>query len=291
MNAALLLVVAMAAATSPSASQPRRPPAAGPIAIEIGNPGGNREGLLDMLFAIDEDGLVAERGLADALGERPWLRLVRDEGEAAIAVGRGHRSVSSRSRSKDGKRTTITFRYYLSAGIAIRGERDSIEVESFVSRTYANGSGRMDPTRSEDHEAFRQAGRELAKKASAWLLPRLVVLRPDGPDAGFRHRTRFKLLLKGDGLEVLDVLPNGPADRAGLRPGDRIRRIDAEDGTVQMDERVYAFRLDPPGTRVALDVERDRQRRFVTLVLEGRPILDDRLSPWNRRDDSARSRR
>jgi len=290
-NATLILLVALSAPPASMPNQPLRPPARGPIAVEIGNPGDSHDGLLDMLLAVDDDTLVAERELADALSDRPWLRVVADRGEAAVAVSRGRRSISSRSRSKDGKRTTITFRYFVSAGIAVRGDRDSIEVETLVSHTYAEGSGRMYPTRSEDRDAFRRAGRELAGKARAWLLPRIAALRPDGPDAGFRHRTRFRFLLKGDGLEVTDVMPGSPAESAGLRVGDRIRRIDREDGTVQMDERVCTWRLEPPGTRVELEIERDRQREVVAVVLEGAPAPDERRRPPVRRDGAARNPR
>jgi hypothetical protein len=244
--------------------------------VEVGISASERGGLLEyLLAAIDDEGANAERGLAHALADRPWLRVVPGEGEAANAVSRAHRSIDSRSRSKDGKKTTITYRYAVSAGIAIPGERDSIEAERSVTRTYSEGASRQSPTRSEDRDAFEDAGRELAKKAREWILPRIAALRPDGPDAGFRHKTKFRLLFKGDGLEVTEVSPGSPAARAGLRVGDRIRRVDAESGTVQMDERVLTFRLEPPGTRVALEVERDRQRQAIALELERPPGASD----------------
>jgi membrane-associated protease RseP (regulator of RpoE activity) len=155
----------------------------------------------------------------------------------------------------------------VSAGIAIRGDRDSIEGETLVSRSYSSSAGRQTPTRTEDRDAFKKVGRELANKARAWLVARVAVIRPEGPGAGFQHRARFKLLLKGDGLEVTEVVAGSPADSAGLKAGDRIRAIDGESGTVQMDERVRTWRLEPPGTRVTLEIERGGTRSSVSFEL------------------------
>jgi hypothetical protein len=263
----LLFLAALAAPVAVSA-QPSPLPAR-PIAVEVGLSANERGGLLDMLLsASDDEAEAVERELRDGLDDRPWVRVVSTEGEAAVAVSRCHRSISSRRRSRDGKQTTISFRYVVAAGIAIRGERDSIEAETLVSRTYSQSASRQSPSRGEDRDAFGRAGSELARKAREWLLPRVAVLRPDGPDAGFTHRTRFRLLLKGDGLEVTGVTLGSAAERAGLRVGDRIRRIDREGGTVQMDERVRTWRLEPAGTQVTLEVERDHERTTMVLSLE-----------------------
>jgi len=65
----------------------------------------------------------------------------------------------------------------------------------------------------------------------------------------------------------MHVAPGSAAERAGLRAGDRIRRIGRETGTAQMDERAYTFRLEPPGTVVALEIERGGQRSTIALNL------------------------
>ncbi len=251
-----------------AAAQTPAPAIDHPILVEVGAFIGRDSGLLDMLLAVsDDDADAAERELKDALADRPWLRVVSSGGEVGVAVNRSFRSISSQSRSKDGKETTISFHYEVRAGIGTRSDRGSIEADTTVSHTYSQSSGHQYPSRSDDRTVYERLGRELAGKARDWILPRIAALRPHGPDAGFEHRTRFRWLLKGDGLEVLDVAAGSPAEQAGLRVGDRIRKIDREDGTVQMDERVRTWRLEPPGTRVLLEVERDRKRSTMPVEL------------------------
>jgi hypothetical protein len=257
------------AANTPAQANRQAGPATGPITIEVGESATVTGGLLDLLLPTrDDDVMAAERELASELGDRPWLQVARDRADAAVAVNRCTRSVSSRGRSKDGTKVTITFRYAASAGIATRGDRGTIEAETLVTQSYPEGSYRRNPSKAEDHEAFRRVGRELAGKVREWLLPHVAALRPDGPDAGFEHRTRSKLLIKGDGLEVTEVAAGGPADRSGLKVGDRIRKVDNEGNTSKMDERVRTWHLAPPGTRVAIEIERERQRQTVEVVLE-----------------------
>ena len=72
------------------------------------------------------------------------------------------------------------------------------------------------------------------------------------------------------GLVISGVDRDGPADRAGLRPLDRIRKVndrvtnDVEDAQAS----IYGAQV---GDRVTLEVERDGKTRTVTLVLEEAP--------------------
>jgi hypothetical protein len=238
------------------------------IAVDVASADSQPSSLLDRLLAtLDEDASAAEQGLVEGLRGRQWMQIVPGGQDAAVAVSRCLRSQSSSSRSKDGK-VSITFRYRVIAAIAIPGERDTLEAEDSVFKTFREGASRMRPSATEDRNAFKAAGGQLATKFRAWLLARIEKLRPDGPDAGFRHEAKYRWLVKGDGLEVTYVRPGSPAERAGLREGDRIRQIDGEKGTKEMDERVLTWRLERAGTRVALEVERDKQRRRVELQLE-----------------------
>jgi hypothetical protein len=73
----------------------------------------------------------------------------------------------------------------------------------------------------------------------------------------------------GDALEVMDVTPGGPAERAGIRVGERIRAIDgkpvAEGEVLRLRAR---FTSEPPGTKLKLELEAaGGARREVALEL------------------------
>jgi hypothetical protein len=238
-----------------------------PITVEVASKSPEHQGLLEMLLSDSEaDTSVTADELESALEGCSWLKVVTDGGEVAVAVRRRNRSESSRSKAKDGK-VTISFRYLARAAIAIEGDRDWIEAEVTDSHTYDAGSSRMVPSYSEDKSAFERVGLALGSKVREFVLARIEQLRPNGPDAGFRHKTKYKWLVKGDGLEVTEVFPGSPAERQGLSVGDRIRRIDGEGGTSEMDERVRTWRLEAPGTPVSLEVERDHARRTIEVEL------------------------
>lgn len=263
--AAVILAVTLGAA-APGADQAARPVEA--ITMQVGADAARRGGLLDTRLAVTEDdAAAAEEGLVSGLQGRWWLQLVPNAGEVAAAVTRCQRSQSSHSRSKDGDKVTIDFRYTVVAAVAIEGDRDTVDTQVTISHSYRASTSRMVPTDREDRSAFQRAGRELAPKVRSWVLPRIASLRPDGADAGFRHKVKFKWLVMPQGLEVTDVFPGSPAQQAGLQVGDLIKRVDREDSTAKMDERVWAWRLEAAGTRVRLEFERNSQRRTIDVTL------------------------
>lgn len=67
------------------------------------------------------------------------------------------------------------------------------------------------------------------------------------------------------GVEVTDVVAGGPADRAGLRPGDVVRGVDGERVT-RMVDLLAEVRSTPPGDAIALDVL--RRRRELPMMVE-----------------------
>ncbi len=74
----------------------------------------------------------------------------------------------------------------------------------------------------------------------------------------------------GEGALVLEVVPDGPADRAGLRPRDIIVGFDGE--TIEsMDELVVEIRKREVGDTVPVEIVRDGDVRRVRVTLGDRP--------------------
>jgi putative serine protease PepD len=68
-----------------------------------------------------------------------------------------------------------------------------------------------------------------------------------------------------DGVEP--VTPDGPADKAGIRPGDVIVGFEGRPVT-EPDQLIVAIRAQRPGDTVTLTVRRDSQERDVDVVLD-----------------------
>jgi hypothetical protein len=208
--------------------------------------------------AAEGDTAATARDVEKALSGARWLRLVPIGGEAIVHVERRARTESSRSRDKNGKES-VTHRYTAQAVVTLGDSRRSIEAET--TRTYGASDTR------DDAAHFRTLANDLATKAAGEILARLDDLRPDRPLHGFTHQAKYKMLIRGDGLEVVSVEAGGPAEHAGLQPGDRIRRIGNEKGTDQMNALVAEWWVSAPGTRVSLEVERKKERAPFELTL------------------------
>jgi S1-C subfamily serine protease len=72
------------------------------------------------------------------------------------------------------------------------------------------------------------------------------------------------------GVAVLSVAENGPAERAGIRPGDILRAMDDEELRTPED-LLTALRQRDPGDEVSVDVQRDGESNTVDITLTDRP--------------------
>ena len=220
-------------------------------------------GLGRLLYrAVSGDMEDSARDVERLLEHQPWARVVRrhekEDAEALLVIESRDRRWLSR-RSDRNRNETIEHRYTLRAVLEVAGRSQHLrQDQDFTERPYSYRN---------DDQHFREAAEKLVDQAGDVLLRSLDDLRPDRPTAGFVHQAKHTLLIKGDGLEVVSVEPGSPAERAGLQAKDRIRRIDGEKGTDEMDYRVLTWWLQPPGTRVALEVERNKQRQTLTLTL------------------------
>jgi hypothetical protein len=195
----------------------------------------------------------------DLLRSRPWLRMASsNEAEVLVTIESRERYERRRSTDKEGKES-IDHRYKVSGSVDVGGRRMPVRIEhDFTEKEYST---------REDRDQFRKAAEKFVAETIGLINASLNDLRPDRPEAGFEHAAKYKLLVKGDGLEVRSVEPGSPAEEAGLQVKDRIRRIDAEKGTDQMDERARTWWVEEPGTAVMLDVERNKQRQSIRLTL------------------------
>jgi serine protease Do len=86
----------------------------------------------------------------------------------------------------------------------------------------------------------------------------------------------------GVGLEVRGVFEGGPAQSAGIRPGDRILRIEGADATeAELDRLVRSLRA---GTRVGLVLDREGEALEITVQAEPRPFSTGVGPQWRTPD-------
>ena len=71
------------------------------------------------------------------------------------------------------------------------------------------------------------------------------------------------------GALVANVVANGPADHAGIHPGDVIEKIDAED-VARCKDLLHAILTRPIGSQARLTLRRDGRPREVTLIIDAR---------------------
>jgi S1-C subfamily serine protease len=111
--------------------------------------------------------------------------------------------------------------------------------------------------------------------------PALKEKEPLGTGPGYLGITFTK---DADGLQVTQVLPDGPAAKAGVKEGDVISKIDSHDlkeaDTSELVKLVGGMR---PGTVIAVDVRRGKDALTLKIKLGARPAdfspLPNRIPP------------
>jgi PDZ domain/Aspartyl protease len=129
------------------------------------------------------------------------------------------------------------------------------------------------------HDKGGPANRYLAGNVGGAILKRFVVtfdyekqrvvFAPGASTAPEPYdRSGLWLNLGKGGFEVMDVVPDGPGAKAGIRVGDRVVAVDGKPASkMSLAELRERLRTEPVGTRVKLSVESGGKRRDATLVL------------------------
>jgi S1-C subfamily serine protease len=84
------------------------------------------------------------------------------------------------------------------------------------------------------------------------------------PDIG------VQLNYKGKGVAVAQVVSGGPADQAGMQPGDVIQKVNGQDVTTN-DEVVKAIKATKPGETINMEVWSAGIKKLVTIKVQERP--------------------
>jgi aspartyl protease/PDZ domain-containing protein len=98
-----------------------------------------------------------------------------------------------------------------------------------------------------------------------------LYFEPNANDAKPDIFDRSGMWLNGTGsaFEVIDVIAGGPADKAGLRAGDRIVAVDRKKAeTITLPDLRARFKTDEPGTKIRLKVKTGDATREVVVTLE-----------------------
>ena len=98
------------------------------------------------------------------------------------------------------------------------------------------------------------------------------------PDLG------VQLNYKGVGVAVAQVTSGGPADQAGIAPGDVIQKVNGQAVTTN-DEVVKAIRATKPGSTIAMEVWSAGVKKLVTIRVTERPADVGDAQPQNQDQD------
>ncbi len=101
------------------------------------------------------------------------------------------------------------------------------------------------------------------------IIPTPGVPTPEGlptPVPEERPYLGIRYIMRPRGAEIQEVIPDSPAERAGLKVGDLIREVDGQrvSASRPLTEILSSYR---PGDRVTLTVERDGEKLEIQVTL------------------------
>jgi serine protease Do len=97
-----------------------------------------------------------------------------------------------------------------------------------------------------------------------------------------------QLSYKGKGVAVEQVVPGGPADSAGMQPGDVIQKVNGTDVTTN-DEVVKAIKATKPGATINLQVWSAGVKKLVSVKVSERPASVGQVAPQDPQDQQGQS--
>jgi serine protease Do len=97
-----------------------------------------------------------------------------------------------------------------------------------------------------------------------------------------------QLSYKGKGVAVEQVVQGGPADSAGMQPGDVIQKVNGTDVTTN-DEVVKAIKATKPGATINLQVWSAGVKKLVSVKVSERPASVGQVAPQDPQDQQGQS--
>ena len=93
-----------------------------------------------------------------------------------------------------------------------------------------------------------------------------------------------QLNYQGKGVAVAQVISGGPADQAGMQPGDVIQKVNGEAVTTN-DEVVKAIKATKPGQTITLQVWSGGVKKLVSVKVQERPADVGEVAPQQQQPD------
>ncbi len=235
MLGASALSLILAPAVSGQATEREQPSGRPSLGIAVQAASGEQEGLVVQR--------VVPQGPADKAGLRPGDVITR-AGNRAIEDPETFLNILAQHRPGD----------KLSLRVERNGQSRDLTVTLGQRSSDSSSTAQAQPGHADEQN-----------RRTAWL----GVMASNVQDLSPRMRQRLGIEAR-HGLVVLEVMPNSPASRAGLRHGDVITGIDGKEISTQQ-QLAEAIRRAGPDRQVTLEVQRGEHEKELTARLQEAP--------------------